>query len=386
MQINYDKIEETIRKIEEDEIIRVIFSNKNKNGFKFKKTTLENKGNYYLESSYTEKQVFNKHIEPKNLLSFILEYSTFYKQINFFCTNCEYEIKTSKKDKIFVFKKATSIKQEQSTAHNRTKNYLINEGLAIPPLVDMGVFTKDFKVVSSMQNKFRQINRYLEIINDAVEKSNKKSFNIIDFGCGKSYLTFVIYYYFKFIKKLDVNIIGLDLKEEVIKNCNKTAQNYGYENIKFYVGDIKDYEPTLKVDIVLTLHACDIATDYALFNAIKWNAEMIFSVPCCQHEINQQFNSNDFNILNRYGIAKERISALLTDTVRCNLLKSQGYQVDLMEFIDFDATPKNLLIRATKTKIPLNIKKEMILEVENLKKEFNFEQTLHTLLKKNKMI
>lgn len=386
MQITHDKLETTIRKIIEDKIIRIVFSNRNKNEFKFNKTELENKENYYLESSYTEKQVFNKHIQQQNLINFILEYSVFYKQINYFCANCEYEIKISKKDKIFVFKKANTCKIESTSTHNRTKNYIISEGTIIPPLVDMGVFTKDYKIVSSMQNKFRQINRYLEIINDAVEKSNKKSFNIIDFGCGKSYLTFVIYYYFKFIKKLDVNIIGLALKEDVIKNCNRTAQNYGYENIKFYVGDIKDYEPTLNVDIVLTLHACDIATDYALFNAIKWNAEMIFSVPCCQHEINQQFNSNTFNILNRYGIAKERVSALLTDTIRCNLLKSQDYQVDLMEFIDFDATPKNLLIRATKTKIPLNIKKEMILEVENVKNEFNFEQTLHTLLKENKMI
>lgn len=386
MQITNEQLESTIRKICEDEVFKIIFSNRNKNAFDFLKIELENKQNLFLESRYTKTQVFNQSIKQENLVKTILNYANYFKQINILCKDFEYTIKISKKDKVFVFKQQNKAKPSPSLTHNRTKNYIISEGTQIPILVDMGIFTKDFKIVNSMQDKFRQINRYLEILDDVIEKNNPKTLNIIDFGCGKSYLTFVVYYYLTHIKNIEANIVGLDLKEDVIKNCNQIAKKYDYKNLKFLVGDIKDYSPTQTVDLILTLHACDIATDYALFNAIKWGAKMILSVPCCQHEINQQFKSTEFNILNRYGIAKERTAAIFTDIIRCNLLKAQGYQVDLMEFIDFDATPKNLLIRATKTKIPASVKKEMVDEVEKLKKQFGFEQTLYSLLKQDKLI
>lgn len=226
---------------------------------------------------------------------------------------------------------------------------VLKEGTAVPFLVDLGVMNREGKIHNTSYDKFKQINRFLEFIEDILPAlSREREITILDFGCGKSYLTFARYYYLKELKGYDVNIIGLDLKEDVIKKCNGLAGKYGYDKLHFLHGDIADYEGLQKVDMVVTLHACDKATDYALAKAVEWDAQVILSVPCCQHELNSQIHNELLEPVLKYGILKERISALLTDGIRAELLESQGYSTQILEFIDMEHTPKNLLIRAVK--------------------------------------
>jgi SAM-dependent methyltransferase len=364
-----------------ENVLKIVISNKKEKNYKYNKIVLELKSDYYYVSKYTEKQVFNEKVNVSNIISYMNEMIFYFKQYNFFTENIEFMIKISKKNKIFFSKRTSQNNIVLNLNNNREKKYILNEGNKIEPLIDMGIFTSDGHVVNSMYDKFKQINRFLEIIDDALKNKEYKQLNIIDFGCGKSYLTFVVYYYLTEIKNIKANIIGLDLKKDVIDNCNKIAEKYGYTGIKFEVGNINGYEVKCDVDMVITLHACDTATDYALYNAIKWNTKMIFSVPCCQHELNSKIAPNHLKIIKRYGIAKERISALYTDIIRCNLLEIMGYKTKLLEFVDFENTPKNLLIRAYKSNIPKAVKDELLEEVLLLLEELNCDQTLFELLK-----
>lgn len=383
MEIN----KEEIKKILNEDIYKIIISNLKDKSYEYKKIIIEGKNKSFLISSYTNTQVFHKNINKDYLYEFIDKNLELFKQFTIFSYEYEYTIKLSKKNKILLGKtKNKNIKKITYNNNNRKKQYILEEGTIIEPLIDMGIFTKDGKIVTSMYDKYKQINRFVEIIDDSIKKSDLKTINIVDFGCGKSYLTFVIYYYFRFIKNINVNILGLDLKEKVITDCNATAKRYGYDGLKFELGNINGFETDKQIDMVITLHACDTATDYALYNAIKWKAKMIFSVPCCQHEVNTQIKSNTFPIITRYGIAKERISAIYTDIIRCNLLEAMSYKVQLMEFVDFENTPKNLLIRANLSQIPSDIKVKMISEVEELSQSFNINQKLYVLLKNNNMI
>lgn len=382
MESAMNNLYENLEKILNENISKIIISNPLKHS-KYKKIVVENKANKYMISKYTNTQVFNNNLTVQQVKTFVFETMNDFKQANFWTLEWEYMLKISKKNKVFITKSPSKLKPKLSQNHNREKNYILNEQTVVPPLVDMGIFSQEGKIIKSMHFKFKQINRILELIDDIVSKKDLKEINIVDFGCGKSYLTFIIYHYFTYIKRIKANVVGLDLKKDVIENYNKTAQKYGYENLKFYVGDIKDYQPEFQIDMVITLHACDTATDYALFNAIKWGAKMIFSVPCCQHELNEKLKSTSLPIINRYGIAKERFSALFTDIIRCNLLEYFSYKTDLLEFVDFDATPKNLLIRASLSFIPQNVKTKMLKEVEDVLKEFNITQKLYELLIKN---
>ena len=381
------EIREQCLKIAEVTPYKIIISKPAGKECAYRKIEVERKESYYQAAAYTQKQVFHENI-PLEQLGEYLEKTVdgSYLQVNAWADGAEHMMLISKKGKV-----SYKVKKQQEKAtpgntgeqgHNRRKKYLIEEGTAVAPLVDMGIFTAEGKVVKSMYDKFRQINRFLEIIEDGVRDYPKEQLNIIDFGCGKSYLTFVLYYYFTEIKKRKVQIVGLDLKEDVIRNCNAAAKKYGYENLHFEIGNINGYHAKFPVDMVVTLHACDTATDYALFNAISWDAKLIYSVPCCQHELNKQMASDDYSLLTRYGIIKERFSALTTDAIRGNLLEYCGYKTQLLEFIDFAHTPKNLLIRAVKKEgiVPPSVRRNYLREVKQVMQEFHLDPTLYQLL------
>ena len=377
-----------LEEIFKDKINKIIISAPKTKSEEYKKINIILKNKGYQVEKYTEKQVFHENISENELLLKCDELiSDHYKQVNAFSDSKEYIVLISKKGSCSLkkneIKKSDTVKLPEG--HNRKKQYILLEGKVIEPLVDMGVFTKEGKVVNSMYDKYRQINRFIELIDDEVKNFNKEELNIIDFGCGKSYLTFIVYYYLTEVRKIKANIIGLDLKADVIKKCNEAAKKYGYDGLKFELGDINGYKTPFDVDMVITLHACDMATDFALYNAINWNAKMIFSVPCCQHELNAQLNTENYKILSNYGIIKERFSALATDAIRANMLEYCGYKTQLLEFVDLSHTPKNILIRATKKgSAPKAYKDAKLNEAESLMKEFNFDQCLYRLIMADK--
>ncbi|MDO4521757.1 MAG: SAM-dependent methyltransferase [Eubacteriales bacterium] len=291
----------------------------------------------------------NYHKEEllKQLQAWLLED---YKQLQMDTTQESVQALVNRKGKATIRRTKMLVKRQAAVAsHNRKKEYVLKEGTVVPFLVDLGVMTQDGKIVHARYDKFRQINRFLEFIEDILpELERGRELTLIDFGCGKSYLTFAMYYYLKILQGYDIRVIGLDLKEDVIEHCNELAKKYGYEKLEFLVGDIASYEGVDRVDMVVTLHACDTATDYALQKAVEWGAGVILSVPCCQHELNGQMHSELMQPVIKYGLIKERMAALLTDAFRADVLENCGYRVQVLEFIDMEHTPKNILIRAVK--------------------------------------
>ena len=265
-------------------------------------------------------------------------------------------------------------------SHNREKEYILKEGEAIPALVDLGVFTADYKIVRAKYDKYKQINRFIELIDHAFKDYGKDEITILDFGCGKSYLTFILYYYFAVKRGIKATIIGYDLKADVVKRCGEIAKKYGYDGLEFVKADVtKDVLTDRNIDMIVTLHACDVATDFALHYAITKKADFIFSVPCCQHEVNSSIRKGgQLDILLKHGILKERVSALLTDAIRANVLEDMGYRVDMIEFIDFDHSPKNIMIRARRNGKPGTKGR---LQAQELANAYGFKQTLLELCK-----
>lgn len=341
-------------------LIRVILSNPSSKDGVIKicaRPMLKNKSLLFQIEEYTKTQVFHKNLTAGDAGSYLtgkLSSDTSSQTASFKNALVETQsftanVLVSKKGTITIKKKMnTSAKQPKIfLSHNRKKKYILEEGIPVPFLIDLGVMTQNGNIVNAHYDKFRQINRFLEYIEDILPSlPTGRELRILDFGCGKSYLTFAIYYYLKVLKGYPVRITGLDLKEDVIRHCNELAVKYGYDKLEFLCGDIAYYDGCSQVDMVVTLHACDTATDYALAKAVGWGAKVILSVPCCQHELNKQMKNDLLSPVLHYGILKERMAALMTDGLRAQILEANGYRTQILEFIDMAHTPKNLLIRA----------------------------------------
>lgn len=341
-------------------LIRVILSNPSSKDGVIKicaRPMLKNKSLLFQIEEYTKTQVFHKNLTAGDASSYLtgkLSSDTSSQTASFKNALVETQsftanVLVSKKGTITIKKKMNaSAKQPKiSLSHNRKKKYILEEGIPVPFLIDLGVMTQNGNIVNAHYDKFRQINRFLEYIEDILPSlPTGRELRILDFGCGKSYLTFAIYYYLKVLKGYPVRITGLDLKEDVIRHCNELAVKYGYDKLEFLCGDIAYYDGCSQVDMVVTLHACDTATDYALAKAVGWGAKVILSVPRCQHELNKQMKNDLLSPVLHYGILKERMAALMTDGLRAQILEANGYRTQILEFIDMAHTPKNLLIRA----------------------------------------
>ena len=341
------------KSINEDFISAVISSPREKgDAVKIKVRPIKKKDEILFQfEEFRNNQAFHKNMDADAAVAYLESQMNKFKQMQMETRQMRYQVMISKKGKMTIQKKHQAGEAKAvDMSHNRSKHYILEEGTKIPFLQDLGVMTRNGDIVKSKFDKFRQINRFLEFIEDILPQLPRdREITILDFGCGKSYLTFAMYYYLRELQKYEIRIIGLDLKTEVIKHCNQLAEKYGYEKLKFLEGNIADYTGADEVDMVVTLHACNTATDFALAKAIGWKAKVILSVPCCQHELNEQMENEILSPIFSYGLIKERMAALFTDALRAEYLKREGYDTQILEFIDMEHTPKNILIRAVYT-------------------------------------
>lgn len=377
------ELNQLIQEIKEDGLIDAVLSNP-ASGSEMEKVRIRpvriKEENLWQITVYQNNQVFHSNCNQDETFETLHGYiGAPFKQAQIETVHFRSVILVSKKGTVTIKKKQKKTEEVHVVprSHNREKNYILKEGIPVDFLVELSVMTKDGKVVNSRYDKFRQINRFLEFIEDVLPAlPTNKVLRIIDFGCGKSYLTFAMYYYLHVLKGLEIEITGLDLKKDVIASCSSLAEKLGYDGLHFEMGDIAGYKSAAGADMVVTLHACDTATDYALAQAVGWGAKVILSVPCCQHEVNRQIKCDPLETVLKYGIIKERVSALFTDALRAEILKEQGYDTQILEFIDIEHTPKNLLIRA--------VKREGIRPAAKVKKSEQVAEFLqvHTTLQK----
>lgn len=379
------KLQKAVSQIVSDQLYRIIISKPLMQG-DLKKVTVRPvviRGElFFQETRYIGTKAVHENYDADRMKKRLVQYlNGEFGQLEAECIDKKWTILTNKKGTVTIQekkKKAAEVcgqTKECYFAHDRNKNYILKDGEAVDFLVALGVQMPDGRVVKAKYRKFKQINRYLEFVEDVLPALQKKdTIRIVDFGCGKSYLTFALYYYLKIIQNKNIDIIGLDLKKDVIDDCNRLKDKLGYRDLRFIQGDIKDYENTDRIDMVVSLHACDTATDYAIAKALSWNAEVIMAVPCCQHELNRQIACDPLREILKYGVIKERVSALITDAYRANCLERMGYETQILEFIDLEHTPKNLLIRAVRSKGKMLPKKSNQKDPASLE---NLEQYLH---------
>ncbi len=358
-----ERIREVFLRYADEELEQIVISkSKDASLQKVKIRPVQIKGKLCFQTEeFRGQQVFHRNLSTEELSAQLEDWFNdrlFQAQISHRST--EATVLIGKKGTVTIKEKKKAVQENKEIAwqpmllHNREKKSLLQEGRDIPFLKDLGVFSAEGRVIKGKYDKYRQINRFLEFLEDVMPELSKDSgrLNILDFGCGKSYLTFAIYYYLTECRNRNVNITGLDLKADVIRHCSSLAEKYGYKDLHFLMGDVADYQSKDEIDMMVTLHACDTATDYALQRAVQWGAKVILSVPCCQHEVNGQLSTGTLEPLFRYGLVKERMAALITDALRAELLTACGYKVQILEFIDMEHTPKNLLIRAVKKAKP----------------------------------
>jgi len=367
-----------------DNVVKITLSDKAKDADKdsaekvtLRPVQLKGKTLWQLESRRGT-QVFHENLSPEDAEARFAQLAPLYRQI---CAvkPGESSTYTHYGKKMKKSSSANDIKRAAAQTHNRGKTYLLPEGEAVPALVDLGVFTQQYTIVHSRYDKYKQINRFLELIDDSLRSFPRKSIRIMDFGCGKSYLTFILYYYLTVKRGLDAEIIGYDLKADVVENCNVIAARYGYDKLRFILGDVSRDTVDAEVDMLVTLHACDTATDYALDYAIRNRVPYVFSVPCCQHEVNLSVHKGgDLDIFMKHGLLKERMSALLTDAIRSEIMERCGYEVDVIEFVDLSHTPKNLMLRCRLQRSGTLPELETLLA---LQKRYGFDQTLLRLVR-----
>ncbi len=368
----------------DNKLVRIVFADKRKKSIEYKKVTMrpitiKSELMYQVEFHF-EKKVTHRNVPFYEGIDFALQLiKDDFKQINILTVDEDIQILAAKPNKPRITRKPAS-RSSADLSHDRQKHYIIEENKACDFLIELGIMTPDGKVHKNHYAKFRQINRFLEIVDNALsDLPSEGTIKIVDFGCGKSYLTFALYYYLKLLHNRDVDIIGLDLKEDVINFCNQTAKKLAYDGLRFLTGDIADFESS-GADMVVTLHACDIATDYALINAVKWHSRVILSVPCCQHELFSQIHEPVNEAMLKHGILKDKFTELLTDALRGLKLESAGYDVDMIEFTSLEHTSKNIMIRAILSDKSPQASKKASQEYETLKSFYNVHPTIDELI------